>query len=235
MAKRLFCKRSIMRKWLWNATWIILRPLLVIFCHFKINRADNLSNIKAPFIMAIGIHSTLVDGYLVGAACPFNCNFFPIRFMSKTKFIDTPILKIFLEPLLRTIIKIYGVFWVEPGKGVGVEKSLEYAEKLLKKGETVGIFPEGRLSKTGELQEGKKGAAHLSIKTNLPILPVALFGAYKLNMFNFLSRKKNIKVSFGELIYPDKLGYVYHSNPGISEEALDEFTKIIMQKIKEML
>ena len=47
------------------------------------------------------------------------------------------------------------------------------ALKILKRGEILGFAPEGTVSQSGMLQ-GKKGAAYLSINTDVSILPVAL-------------------------------------------------------------
>mgnify|MGYP006234120275 FL=1 len=49
---------------------------------------------------------------------------------------------------------------------------------------SVGIFAEGTRTKDGNLQMFKKGAAIFGINTNLPIVPVAISGTYKLSLIH---------------------------------------------------
>ena len=50
--------------------------------------------------------------------------------------------------------------------------SLKQAMSVLEKGRVFGIFPEGRRSVTGELDEFEKGAAFLALRCNAPIIPL---------------------------------------------------------------
>ena len=52
--------------------------------------------------------------------------------------------------------------------------ALRRIESLLKAGQPVVVFPEGRLSETGRQQKVQPGAALLSIRTGAPIVPVGL-------------------------------------------------------------
>ena len=49
----------------------------------------------------------------------------------------------------------------------------------LKHGKVLNIYPEGERAFDGELHEFKKGAAILATELDLPILPVAIDGVYK--------------------------------------------------------
>lgn len=53
------------------------------------------------------------------------------------------------------------------------------AEEVISRGGTLMIFPEGGLSKDGNLGEFKPGAALLSAKMGVPIVPCANFGTYR--------------------------------------------------------
>lgn len=54
----------------------------------------------------------------------------------------------------------------------------ETAETALKKGSSLFIFPEGGLSRNGQINEFKPGAALLSAKLGVPIVPCAIYGTY---------------------------------------------------------
>ena len=65
----------------------------------------------------------------------------------------------------------------------GVTASLANAESLLRRGELVGLFPEGiagvekRFTERYRLRPFKTGTARLSVRTGSPIVPVAIVGA----------------------------------------------------------
>jgi 1-acyl-sn-glycerol-3-phosphate acyltransferase len=65
----------------------------------------------------------------------------------------------------------------------GVTASLANAESLLRRGELVGLFPEGiagvekRCTERYRLRPFKTGTARLSLRTGSPIIPVAIVGA----------------------------------------------------------
>ena len=60
-----------------------------------------------------------------------------------------------------------------------VKQTMETAEKRIREGRSVVVFPEGTRSKTGHLGAFKRGAYMLAEEFNLPVVPVTIDGAYK--------------------------------------------------------
>lgn len=94
-----------------------------------------------------------------------------------------------------------------PVKGDGQDlDSLRFICKLLDEGKQVVIFPEGRRTRTGEIQPIKPGIAMLAIRTNSPIIPVYIKGAFEA----FPRHKRFPKFGtpltciFGKPIFPDQ-------------------------------
>ena len=56
---------------------------------------------------------------------------------------------------------------------------IEKAVELIKKGESVLIFPEGKLSKDGTLGEFHPGFLMLARLTDVPVIPLAISGGYR--------------------------------------------------------
>jgi len=54
------------------------------------------------------------------------------------------------------------------------------AISILREEKVLGIFPEGRRSSNGNLQELKLGAIRIAMKTGVPILPVGIIGTHKI-------------------------------------------------------
>lgn len=60
-----------------------------------------------------------------------------------------------------------------------LKESIQKLAEVLKSGKKIILFPEGTRTKTGELGEFKKTFAILSQELNVPIVPVAIAGAFK--------------------------------------------------------
>jgi long-chain acyl-CoA synthetase len=72
----------------------------------------------------------------------------------------------------------------------------------LKCGKVLHIYPEGERAFDGELHEFKKGAAILAAELDVPIVPVAIDGLYKVwPRHSWRIRLAKVKVRFGEPFY----------------------------------
>ena len=80
-------------------------------------------------------------------------------------------------------IPVVGAAWERVGH-IAIDRSdrqaaiaaLQRTDDLLRDGRTIIIFPEGTRSPTGELGHFKKGAFVMAIKSQVPVLPVAILG-----------------------------------------------------------
>ena len=93
----------------------------------------------------------------------------------------------------------------------GLKESIQKLAELLKCGRNVIIFPEGTRTKDGSMGEFKKTFAILSAELNVPIVPVAISGAYEaLPRGKHLPRLfSKVNVRFLKPVYP--LGHTYDS------------------------
>jgi 1-acyl-sn-glycerol-3-phosphate acyltransferase len=76
----------------------------------------------------------------------------------------------FRAPVIGAILRGVGMISVDRSANdiAAVRQSLEY----LKRGEKLGIFPEGRRTREGESSEAKLGAVKLADRTGSPIIPM---------------------------------------------------------------
>ncbi len=125
-------------------------------------RFDGVENIPtAPFIMAAN-HQSYYDPPLVGLGHDHR-----IKFMAWDE--------LFCGGLFERFIRDWGAFPLDPsgGDSSGYRDALDF----LKRGQSVGIFPEGERSYDGKLLPFREGVARLAMKANVPIVPVCLWGA----------------------------------------------------------
>ena len=78
-------------------------------------------------------------------------------------------------PIFGWLVAMGGSIFVERANSVGSVQSMkEGASSLKKRPRSVLLFPEGRRSDDGEIQEFKKGVVLFGIQSELPVAPVAI-------------------------------------------------------------
>jgi 1-acyl-sn-glycerol-3-phosphate acyltransferase len=125
------------------------------------------------------------------------------------------------SPFTRWLVEVLGQIPVVRSDSESGKRAMESAENALEDGALVGIFPEGRCAKPGDVLPYKPGVAVLSKDTGVPIIPVRLVNA---NAVLPLDRKfpvlgHHVYVLFGEPIEPDDFESV--------DELLDEVRRRI--------
>jgi len=112
-------------------------------------------------------HVSYVDAIVIGAASPR-----PIRFVMDHK--------IFKTPLLGWIFRTARAIPIAPAKEDPwlMEKAFVDIAHALHDGDLVCIFPEGRLTTTGEVNEFRNGISKIIERTKVPVIPMALRGLW---------------------------------------------------------
>ena len=168
-----------------------------------------------PFIITAN-HFSFMDPPVLQAACPRR-----IHFLMTEKYYN-PIWGRWFFRLMRAIpVRENTAYNIGPVK-IGLE--------ILKHGNVIGIFPEGGISKTGIIQDGRPGTLLLAQKSNVSILPVFISGTYlALPKHAKFFRKANIKVIFGNPITYEELSGGLKGKKG-----LEEATKNLIKKISDL-
>ncbi len=119
----------------------------------------------------------------------------PIRFMAWDA--------LFRVPLLGSLVRLFGAFPVDTRPGRGRE-AYEAAKALVLEGELVGIFPEGKRSREGWMEEElRAGAARLALETGAPLVPATIRGAFRAwPYFRALPEPAKIHVRYHDPIDP---------------------------------
>ena len=111
-------------------------------------------------------HISMLDMFLFGPRLPRK-----IYFMAKQE--------LFKIPLLKGILRGLAAYPVN--RGHGDLQAAKTTLKLLQDGKAVGIFPEGRRTrKIREKVKPKSGAILFALDAGVPVLPVGIFGSYRL-------------------------------------------------------
>ncbi len=121
------------------------------------------------------------------------------------------------------LVRFLGAFPVK--RGEADRQSLRAAEKQLKAGLILCIFPEGTRSKIHTLGQAHAGMGMIALRSGAPVLPVAIWGSE-----NALKKfRPRIHVVFGEPMTLTPKG------KKITREDIDEATEQVMLRITSML
>ena len=157
--------------------------------------------------LLVANHLAQIDSFLLQHVSPRH-----VLFMAKAE--------IFAHPASDYFFRQMGAFPVHRER---LDRwALKYALEILAKGHALGIYPEGERSKHKQLQEAKVGPAFLAIKSNRPLIPIAITGTHRV-LRQWWPLRAPVTVRFGEPLYP---------LPGESPQAL---TERMMQTIASML
>ena len=115
-----------------------------------------------PLILCAN-HSSYYDSMLLAI-----CMRRPIRFLIIDDFYRHPVLGLFVRQCGAIPVTLRG----------GDREALRRGMDILRSGGVLGIFPEGRLTRTGHVGGGKPGAALLATASGARIVPVTICGAY---------------------------------------------------------
>jgi hypothetical protein len=125
-------------------------------------------------------HVSFVDAVVIMAACRR-----PIRFV-----MDHNIFKV---PVLNFIFRTAGAIPIAARKEdpAMMERAFAEVARALREGHLVGIFPEGRITDSGEIQPFRPGIQRILESTPVPVVPMALRGLWG----SFFSRKDGAAMS----------------------------------------
>jgi 1-acyl-sn-glycerol-3-phosphate acyltransferase len=196
--------------------YYIARFAVILF--FKVTtrwRVVGLENIPAEGgVLLVSNHLSNADPPLLSVTLKRNT-----LFMAKEE--------LFRNPILGYIIYGFGAFPVH--RGQLDRQALRHAEKALADKKILVIFPEASRSKNARLKKAFSGSAMIAVRTNIPIIPVAVTGTEKVVGLKWMLRRPGIQVRFGKpFTLPPTSGRK-------TRDVLEESTTYVMRRIAYLL
>lgn len=162
----------------------------------KLNlKALGLSNIPdGPCIIAAN-HESFMDGLLIFSQVDKSVRK-DLYFFAKEKHFRKKILKYFADRSHTVLMDV----------NKNIYESLQKISKVLQSGKKVLIFPEGTRTRDGNMNKFKKTFATLSKVLDIPVVPVAIKGAFEsMPPSRKIPKKGNVTIEFLKPIFPDSL------------------------------
>ncbi|MCH0562494.1 MULTISPECIES: 1-acyl-sn-glycerol-3-phosphate acyltransferase [unclassified Streptomyces] len=149
--------------------YVLLGPLLRLLFRPRIEGLDRVPE-SGPAIVA-GNHLSFSDHFLMPAMLKRR-----ITFLAKAEYFTGSGLK---GRLVATFFRSAGQIPVDrSGKEAG-RAAIREGLGVLRKGELLGIYPEGTRSHDGRLYKGKVGVAIMALKAQVPVVPCAMIGTFE--------------------------------------------------------
>lgn len=154
---------------IYSARLFIMRALVWLLIHvFYRVRVSGMENMPStgPCVVVCN-HVSFVDALIITAAVKR-----PIRFV-----MDHNIFKMPLVGLLFRAAKAIPIASRRENETL-MEKAFTEVKKALDRGDVIGIFPEGKITRTGDINEFRPGIERVLDASPVPVCPMALRGLW---------------------------------------------------------
>ncbi len=135
-------------------------------------------------VVVVANHESFCDILVLLATLPIQ-----VRFLAKRS--------VFRVPVLGWSIAAAGFVPVDRGDRARGAATVEAALRRLQGGRSLVIFPEETRTRDGSLLPFKRGAAHLAIKSGLPLLPIGIAGTFRVLPRGHLGNPSGPRGGFG--------------------------------------
>ena len=185
--------------------------LLKLFFHIEA-KSDGRIPLSGPLIVAAN-HFSYMDPVALQSIFPRRISFM--------------MTELFYEGRGKWLFKLLRCICVRE-RGTNIT-ALKAGIDVLKNNGVIGIFPEGRVSREGRLQEGISGIGFLVKKSGAAVIPAFIFGTYEaLPKGAMLPKPSRIKIIFGKpMLFKD-------GGNGSQRQTITEITGQIMEQIEKL-
>ena len=180
---------SLFGRWLYSGLWIICRTLGVSVFGVRTRFAEPLPDRGG--LIVLSSHQSHLDPLLLGLACDRRLSSLARSSLYAFKPFGFIITALDAVPIDREASAV---------------AAMKTVIRRLEGGAAVIIFPEGTRTATGRLGELKSGFALIARRAGVPIVPVAIVGAWECwpKMRRF-PRPGRVRLEFGRLIRPEEI------------------------------
>ncbi|POX59973.1 1-acyl-sn-glycerol-3-phosphate acyltransferase [Streptomyces sp. Ru62] len=169
--------------------YVVLGPLLRVVFRPRIEGLEHVPA-SGPAIIA-GNHLSFSDHFLMPAILKRR-----ITFLAKAEYFTGPGVK---GRLTAFFFRSAGQIPVDrSGKEAG-QAAIREGLGVLRRGELLGIYPEGTRSHDGRLYKGKVGVAVMALTAGVPVVPCAMIGTFEAQPpGKIVPRIRPVTIRFGE-------------------------------------
>jgi 1-acyl-sn-glycerol-3-phosphate acyltransferase len=205
----------------YRLTETVLRPPIKLYYNWHFEGMEHLPREGAALVACnhISYFDPLAQGLFVS-----KCGRRP-RFMAKSELYENWFLRRVLEGTKQ--IKVF--------RGTGDTAPVENAKQALRDGEVVMIYPEGTRTRNPDFtpMQGKRGIARLTLATDTPVIPLAVWGSQHVDIQHGVHPGK-----FGRPIWVKAgvpMDFSAYSGQADDSDALRQVTEQVMAELSRLV
>jgi 1-acyl-sn-glycerol-3-phosphate acyltransferase len=174
-----------------------LLPLTRTFAHIRTEGLTNLDGLEPPVILAAN-HQSYMDVPAILAALPPKWRYWVAPAMRKEFFHEYFHGRSFTNSLNYYLSTILFNGFPIPQREPGALATLRYIGELANDRWCVLIFPEGKMTREGEIAPFQPGVGMIASKLDLPVVPVRIDGLFRvLHQTWKMARMGRVRIAFG--------------------------------------
>ena len=161
-------------------TWIL--PLGRVFARVRAEGLEHLAGLDGPVVFAAN-HQSHMDTPVILMALPSRWRYRTAVAMAKEFFTPhfhpqgQPLGRRFTNGLNYYLASLFFNAFPIPQREAGARQTLRYIGQLFEEGQSLLIFPEGKRTMAGEINEFRGGIGMIGARLGVPVVPVRLIGA----------------------------------------------------------
>jgi long-chain acyl-CoA synthetase len=193
-----------------------------ILLRLKVDGRDVLACLQRPFLICPN-HQSYLDAIVL-------CSTYPRNVLPHIFHVGAS--EYFAGPFMMWLARTFKIVPVDPD--THLLRAMQASAGGLRAGKILNLYPEGQRSFDGRLQDFKHGAAILATELDLPIVPAAIDGMYRVWPRNsWRIRPAKVRIGFGEPFTPRSVIPDGMSGEAAYEVVTDELKRRIQRMLDE--
>jgi 1-acyl-sn-glycerol-3-phosphate acyltransferase len=194
--------------------YILFFLIYKFFVRIEIKGRENLAGFSGPIILA-GNHTSELDSTALPLCLPFLSKLFPIYFVSNPteKFKTFGWRKFFYGGVFFNMLGAYPIHSGKKNYAISLDNHI----KLLRKGRTVCIFPEGKRTLDGRMNPARGGLGYLAYVTGATVVPVAIDTFFNISAGDFFLRRRKVTLTICKPLSANKIVCPKIKNPAVKD------------------
>jgi 1-acyl-sn-glycerol-3-phosphate acyltransferase len=204
----------------WIFKWVVFTPLCRLLFRPSISGAENIPE-SGPAIL-VSNHISTGDTFLLPAMMKRR-----LTFPAKIELFHARSVR---GRIVSWFLKAVGQLPMDRSGGRASATSMEGVLGVLRRGDLLGIYPEGTRSPDGRLYKGKTGVARLVLQAGVPVVPVGMIDTRWVpsRFFNIpIMRRPKIRVG-------EPMDFSAYAEAGNDRDVLRWITDEIMNAVMEL-
>ena len=176
-------------RWLYDSLWFLCRTFAVALFGFRLRKKERLP--QTGGLLVLSSHQSLLDPLLLGLA-------------TNRRLSSLARSSLFTFGPFASVIAALGAVPID--RNASTVTAMRTVIQRLRKGAAVIVFPEGTRTASGQLCEMKNGFALLAKRAGVPIVPVAIVGAFECwPRSRLMPRPGRIRLEFGAVVTAEEV------------------------------